>query len=77
MDRYPIPNIMDLTNTLTGNTMFSKVDLVKGYHQIPVVEANIPKMVVTTPFSLYEFVRMPFGLKNAAQTFQHLINSVL
>ncbi len=77
MDRYPIPNIMDLSNTLAGNIVFSKVDLVKGYHQILVAEVDIPKTAVTTPFGLYEFVRMPFRLKNVAQTFQRLIDSVL
>ena len=56
--------------------MFSKVDLVWGYHQVLVAEEDIPKTAVIAPFGLFEFLRMPFGLKNAAQTFQQLMDSI-
>ena len=56
--------------------VFSKVDLIRGYHQIPMTVADIPKIAVITPFGLYEFLRMPFGLKNAAQAFQRLMDIV-
>ena len=56
--------------------MFSKVDLIKGYHQIPVADADIHQTVVVTPFGLFEWCRTPFGLKNAAQAFQRLMDVV-
>ena len=73
----PVPNIQDISAHLAGMVIFSKVDLVRGYHQVPVHPLDVPNTAVITPFGLFEFLRMPFGLKNAAQSFQRFMDSVL
>ena len=77
VDCYPVPHIQDFASQLSGKMIFSKIDLIKGYHQIPVRAMDIPKTVVITPLGLFEFLHTPFGLANAAQAFQRLMNSVL
>jgi hypothetical protein len=76
-DRYPLPNLSDFSINLGGCKIFSKTDLVKGYHQVPVDPVDVPKTAIITPFGLYEFLFMPFGLGNAAQTFQRLMDQGL
>ncbi|KAK4467601.1 hypothetical protein MN116_000267 [Schistosoma mekongi] len=75
-DRYPLPHIYDLTATLKGMTIFSKIDLVKAYNQIPMSENDVPKTAIVTPFGLYEFLQMPYGLRNGAQIFPRFIDDV-
>jgi hypothetical protein len=75
-DKYPVPNMQDLSARLHGCKIFSKLDLRKGYYQITMRPEDIPKTAIITPFGLWEFTRMPFGLKNAGQTFQRLMDRV-
>lgn len=76
-DRYPLPHLQDFASSLPNSVILSKIDLVRGYHQIPVNPDDGKKTVITTPFGLSEFLKMPFGLCNAGQTFQCLMNGIL
>lgn len=76
-DRYPVRHIADFSHNIAGNTVFSTIDLVKAYQQVPVSEADICKTAITTPFGLYEFPFMTFGLRNAGQTFQRFMDEVV
>ncbi len=73
-DKYPLPNMQDLSNGLHGCNVFSKIDLSRDYHQIPVAASDILKTAIITPFGLFEYLFMPFGLSYAVQTFLRMMD---
>ncbi|GJV43339.1 putative reverse transcriptase domain-containing protein [Tanacetum coccineum] len=75
-NRYPLPMIDDLFNQLQGLSVYSKIDLRSGYHQLRVRDKDIPKTAFKTRYEHYEFQVMPFGLTNAHAVFMDLMNRV-
>lgn len=76
-DKYPIPNITDLLDKLGKCNYFSTLDLASGFHQVEMKENSIQKTAFSVDKGHYEFLRMPFGLKNSPPTFQRVMDNVL
>lgn len=75
-DHYPLPNMVDLTSNLHGATVFTKLDLLKGYFQVPVHPNDVQKTSIITPFGSYVFSYTTFGLRNAGATFQRMMDKI-
>jgi hypothetical protein len=75
-NKYRLPRIEDLFDQLRGSSVFSKIDLRSGYHQLRIQPLGIPKTTFITKYGLYEFTVMSFGLTNAPTFFMNLMNNV-
>lgn len=76
-DRYPIPDINMTLQNLGNAKIFSKIDLEAGYHQVIIRESDREKTAFSINGAKYEFIRMPFGLKNAPSIFQRCVDDIL
>jgi hypothetical protein len=75
-NKYPLPRIDILFDQLVGSQLFSKIDLRSVYHQIKIRVKNIPKIVFTTRYGLFEYLIISFRLMNASTHFMYLMNSI-
>jgi hypothetical protein len=75
-NQYPLPRMKDLFDQMKGASVFSKIDLRSGYHQLKIWESDIPKTAFRTRYGLYEYTVMSFRLTNALAYFMYLMNKV-
>ena len=77
LENWPLPSILDILDRLSGSIYFSTIDLKSGYWQVLMDEESIEKTAFTTPDGHFEFLRLPFGLKNAPADFSRIMQNVL
>ena len=77
VDAYTMPRIDDILDHLGKSQYISTMDLTRGYWQVPVEQQARPKTAFATPFWLFQFKMMPFGLQGAPATFQRLMDQVI
>ena len=77
MDAYPMPRVDELIDRLGDAKFITTLDLSRGYWQVPVREADQPKTAFTTPYGLFQFRVMPFGLQGAPATFQRMMDIIV
>ena len=76
-DSFPLPRISELLESLHGASLFSSLDLQKGFHQISMEAKSRCKTAFAVPWGLFEFAVMPFGVCNGPGTFQRLVTLAL
>ena len=77
LDTYPLPNIRHFASKFRGATVFSKVDMLKAFHLIPLDEDSQNKTTTLTPWGAFRYKRLAMGLRNSGQSFQRLVDFVL
>ena len=75
-DTYPIPHIHSASSKLHNKSVFSKLDLIRAYHNIPIHPDDVEKTTVITPFGSFQYKFMPFGLRNSSSTFQRFMDNI-